>query len=89
MKKYDEYLRPITEDEAIAIQTVIRSINENPGTVVEVQINTLDSRMTGFIIEMIKQVKARCKKLNGCTVLEDCIIFGEKVQKNKPKKAIW
>lgn len=81
MGKYNKYLRPLTEDETEAIQLVVKSINENPGTVVEVQINTLDSRMTCLIVEMIKQVKVKCKKLNGCTILADRIVFGEKQAK--------
>lgn len=81
MGKYDQYLRTLTEDETSAIQMVVKSINENPGTVVEVQINTLDSRMTCLIVEMIKQVKAKCRSLNGCTVFADRIVFGEKGKK--------
>lgn len=81
MGKYNKYLRPLTEDETEAIQLVVKSINENPGTVVEVQINTLDARMTCLIVEMIKQVKARCRSLNGCSVFADRIVFGEKGKK--------
>lgn len=81
MKKGSDYLRPLTEDEAEAIQLVVKSINENPEAVVEVQINTLDARMTCLIVEMIKQVKAKCRSLNGCAVFADRIVFGEKGKK--------
>lgn len=87
MNKYDKYLRPLTEDEAMAIETVISNINQNPGSVIEVEIDTLNPRLTGFIIELIKQVKAKCRKISGCNVYEDKIVFNEKRQKNKPKKA--
>lgn len=89
MGKYDQYLRHLTDDENKAIDTIICNINQHPDMEVEVQLDTLNPVLTGFIIELIKQVKIKCKKISGCNLYEDRIVFNEKRQKNKPKKALW
>ena len=89
MGKYNQDLRPLTKDENMAIEVVISNINQNPGAVIEVEMDTLNPNLTAFIIELINQVRLRCRSLNGCKVFEDRIVFGEKRKKNKPKKALW
>lgn len=81
MGKYNQYLGPLTEDENKAIDTIICNINKYPNMEIEVQLDTLNPILTGFIIELIKRVKASCRKINGCNLYKDKIIFNEKRQK--------
>lgn len=86
----DNYvLKEATQDMKETIEAIVNEINRNPSSVVEVKVDTSNPLLTDFIIHLIKEVKEKCRRLNGCSLYEDRIVFGEKGKKNKPKKASW